>query len=74
MKLDATYSLINRTWDSLTAATCCKSLVVVYGGNCKLQVGVAAASPEDGNAVDVDAQKFKQASLYNTAMESKKRE
>ncbi|VAH53146.1 unnamed protein product [Triticum turgidum subsp. durum] len=60
------------TWDSLTAATCCKSLVVVYGGNCKLQVGVAAASPEDGNAVNVDAQKFMQGSLYKSAMESKK--
>uniref|UniRef100_A0A453D7Z8 Protein COFACTOR ASSEMBLY OF COMPLEX C SUBUNIT B CCB4, chloroplastic n=1 Tax=Aegilops tauschii subsp. strangulata TaxID=200361 RepID=A0A453D7Z8_AEGTS len=62
------------TWDSLTAATCCKSLVVVYGGNCKLQIGVAAASPEDGNAVNVDAQKFMQGSLYKSAMESKKRE
>ncbi|KAE8798440.1 Protein COFACTOR ASSEMBLY OF COMPLEX C SUBUNIT B CCB4, chloroplastic [Hordeum vulgare] len=62
------------TWDSLAAATCCKSLVVVYGGNCKLQIGIAAASPEDGNAVNVDAQKFMQGSLYKSAMESKKRE
>ncbi|XP_037482485.1 protein COFACTOR ASSEMBLY OF COMPLEX C SUBUNIT B CCB4, chloroplastic-like [Triticum dicoccoides] len=47
------------TWDSLMVATCCK-------------IGVAAASPEDGNAVDVDAQKFMQGSLYKSAMESKK--
>ncbi|XP_044318600.1 protein COFACTOR ASSEMBLY OF COMPLEX C SUBUNIT B CCB4, chloroplastic-like [Triticum aestivum] len=60
------------TWDSPMVATCCKSLVVVYGGNCKLQIGVAAASPEDGNVVDVDAQKFMQGSLYKSAMESKK--
>nr|TKW07320.1 hypothetical protein SEVIR_7G297800v2 [Setaria viridis] len=61
------------TWDSLTTATCCKSLVVVYGGNCILQIGVAAGSPEDGNALTVDTQKFIQGSLYKSAMESKKR-
>uniref|UniRef100_A0A8R7PKY0 Protein COFACTOR ASSEMBLY OF COMPLEX C SUBUNIT B CCB4, chloroplastic n=1 Tax=Triticum urartu TaxID=4572 RepID=A0A8R7PKY0_TRIUA len=60
------------TWDSLTAATCCKSLVVVYGGNCILQIGVAAASLQDGSAVTVDAQRFIQGSLYKSAMESKK--
>uniref|UniRef100_A0ACD5UFP9 Uncharacterized protein n=1 Tax=Avena sativa TaxID=4498 RepID=A0ACD5UFP9_AVESA len=60
------------TWDSLTTATCCKSLVVVYGGNCILQIGVAAVSPQDGNAVNVDAQKFIQGSLYKSANESKK--
>jgi len=49
-------------------------LVVVYGGNCILQIGVAAGSPEDGNAVTVDTQKFIQGSLYKSAMESKKRE
>ncbi|EMS51993.1 hypothetical protein TRIUR3_04957 [Triticum urartu] len=49
------------TWDSLTAATCCKSLVVVYG-----------ASLQDGSAVTVDAQRFIQGSLYKSAMESKK--
>lgn len=46
----------------------------MYGGNCVLQIGVAAGSPEDGNAVMVDAQKFMQGSLYRSAMESKKRE
>ncbi|CAM0902059.1 unnamed protein product [Alopecurus aequalis] len=61
------------TWDSLTAATCCKSLVVVYGGICVLQIGIAASSPEDGNnSVNVDAQKFIQGSLYTSATESKK--
>ncbi|KAG8066477.1 hypothetical protein GUJ93_ZPchr0004g38561 [Zizania palustris] len=62
------------TWDSLTTATCCKSLVVVYGGNCVLQIGVAAGSAEDGNAVTVDEQKFMQGYLYRNASESKKRE
>ncbi|KAL6651525.1 hypothetical protein ACP70R_010450 [Stipagrostis hirtigluma subsp. patula] len=60
------------TWDSLTTATCCKSLVVVYGGNCILQIGVAAGSPEDGNALTVDAQKFIQGSIYKNALKSKK--
>ncbi|KAL5216898.1 hypothetical protein ABZP36_008299 [Zizania latifolia] len=59
-------------WDSLTSTTCCKSLVVVYGGVCVLQIGVAACSPEDGNAVTVDAQRFMQGSLHKNAMESKK--
>jgi hypothetical protein len=49
-------------------------LVVVYGVNCVLQIGVAAGSPEDGNALTVDVQKFIQGSLYTNAMESKKRE
>jgi hypothetical protein len=49
-------------------------LVVVYERNCVLQIGVAAGSPEDGNAFTVDVQKFIQASLYTNAMESKKRE
>src|SRR6266498_3147015 len=74
VKLAIPYFLTNRTWDSLTTATCCKSLVVVYGGNCILQIGVASGSPEDGNAFTVDAKKFVQGSLYTSAMESKKRE
>lgn len=74
MKLAIPYLFTNRTWDSLTTATCCKSLVIVYGGNCILQIGVAAGSPEDGNALNVDVQKFIQGSLYKNAMESKKRE
>nr|CAJ86182.1 H0212B02.11 [Oryza sativa]CAJ86318.1 OSIGBa0113E10.1 [Oryza sativa] len=56
--LDSALRELLWTWDSLTTATCCKSLVVVYG--------------EDGNAVMVDAQKFMQGSLYRSAMESKK--
>jgi hypothetical protein len=74
VKLAILYFSYNRTWDSLTTATCCKSLVVVYGGNCILQIGVAAGYPEDGNALNVDTQKFIQGSLYRSAMESKKRE
>jgi hypothetical protein len=46
----------------------------VYESNCTLQIGVAAASPEDGSAVNVDAEKFIRGSLYTSANESKKRE
>ncbi|XP_034604924.1 protein COFACTOR ASSEMBLY OF COMPLEX C SUBUNIT B CCB4, chloroplastic isoform X2 [Setaria viridis] len=47
-------------------------LFMNYFGNCILQIGVAAGSPEDGNALTVDTQKFIQGSLYKSAMESKK--
>ncbi|XP_072996043.1 protein COFACTOR ASSEMBLY OF COMPLEX C SUBUNIT B CCB4, chloroplastic isoform X1 [Typha latifolia] len=60
-------------WKSLSAATCCKSLVVMHGGDCLLQIGIAAESPkEDGEAVDVDAHKLIQGSLYKSVMEAGK--
>lgn len=66
--------LITRAWDSLSAVTCCRSLVVVYDSNCVLQIGVAAESPlEDGDAMDVDVKKLLQGSLCKSAMESQKR-
>ncbi|XP_039120617.1 protein COFACTOR ASSEMBLY OF COMPLEX C SUBUNIT B CCB4, chloroplastic isoform X1 [Dioscorea cayenensis subsp. rotundata] len=60
-------------WDSLSAVTCCRSLVVVYDSNCVLQIGVAAESPlEDGDAMDVDVKKLLQGSLCKSAMETQK--
>lgn len=64
----------SRFWESLTTATCCKSLVVVYGNDCLLQIGVAAESSEgDGSIVAVDVNKLTQGSLYKSCMQSSKR-
>lgn len=61
------------TWESLSATTCCRSFVVVHGGTCILQIGVAAESPtEGGNAASVDVHKLIQGSLYRSVMESGK--
>ncbi|KAF3339006.1 Protein COFACTOR ASSEMBLY OF COMPLEX C SUBUNIT B CCB4 [Carex littledalei] len=60
-------------WESLSTATCCKSLVVVYGNDCLLQIGVAAESSEgDGGIVAVDVNKLTQGSLYKSCMQSSK--
>ncbi|KAH7688460.1 Cofactor assembly of complex C subunit B CCB2/CCB4 protein [Dioscorea alata] len=60
-------------WDSLSAVTCCRSLVVVYDSSCVLQIGVAAESLlEAGDAMDVDVKKLLQGSLCRSAMESQK--
>ncbi|KAH7688446.1 Cofactor assembly of complex C subunit B CCB2/CCB4 protein [Dioscorea alata] len=62
-----------RAWDSLSAVTCCRSLVVVYDSSCVLQIGVVAESPlEAGDAMDVDVKKLLQGSLCRSAMESQK--
>mgnify|MGYP003366315581 CR=1 FL=1 len=51
--------------------TCCRSLVIVYDGRCILQIGFAAEfSNGDGKAVDVDADKLMQGSLYRGVMKS----
>ncbi|KAL8137711.1 hypothetical protein V2J09_003712 [Rumex salicifolius] len=57
-------------WESLSGVTCCKSLVVVYDNECILQTGVAAKSCEDGEAVDVDAAKLIQGSIYQGILKS----
>lgn len=56
-------------WESLSAATCCRSLVVVYDCSCILQIGVVAESP-DNKALCVDATKLMQGSLYQSVMKS----
>lgn len=58
-------------WESLSDATCCRSLVIVYDGRCILQIGFAAASSTgDGEVVAVDADKLLQGSLYRGVMKS----
>ncbi|CAN1151335.1 Protein COFACTOR ASSEMBLY OF COMPLEX C SUBUNIT B CCB4, chloroplastic [Linum perenne] len=56
-------------WESLSSATCCKSLVVVYDCSCILQIGVAAESP-DGKAQAVDAATLAEGSVYQGVMKS----
>ncbi|XP_031124561.1 protein COFACTOR ASSEMBLY OF COMPLEX C SUBUNIT B CCB4, chloroplastic isoform X1 [Ipomoea triloba] len=56
-------------WDSLSNATRCRSLVIVYDSKCILQIGVAAVSSSD-DAVLVDANKLMQGSLYQDATKS----
>ncbi|CAH8302769.1 unnamed protein product [Eruca vesicaria subsp. sativa] len=59
-------------WESLKAATCCKSLVIVYNGICLVQIGMAAESPEDSNkAVIVNTDKLMEGSVYQGVMKSK---
>ncbi|CAN1151336.1 Protein COFACTOR ASSEMBLY OF COMPLEX C SUBUNIT B CCB4, chloroplastic [Linum perenne] len=59
----------SRVWESLSSATCCKSLVVVYDCSCILQIGVAAESP-DGKAQAVDAATLAEGSVYQGVMKS----
>ncbi|XP_052296008.1 protein COFACTOR ASSEMBLY OF COMPLEX C SUBUNIT B CCB4, chloroplastic isoform X3 [Citrus sinensis] len=61
----------SRAWESLSAVTCCRSLVVVYDGICLLQIGMAAESGNSGEAVIVDASKLTQGSVYLGVMRSK---
>ncbi|XP_025013284.1 protein COFACTOR ASSEMBLY OF COMPLEX C SUBUNIT B CCB4, chloroplastic isoform X2 [Ricinus communis] len=57
-------------WESLSAATCCRSLVVVYDCVCFLQIGMAAESPNKGEALSVDAAKLMQGSLVQAIKKS----
>ncbi|KDP21271.1 hypothetical protein JCGZ_21742 [Jatropha curcas] len=57
-------------WESLSAVTCCRSLVIVYDSICLLQIGVAAESHNKGEALAVDAAKLMQGSLYQAVMKS----
>ncbi|OAY85884.1 Protein COFACTOR ASSEMBLY OF COMPLEX C SUBUNIT B CCB4, chloroplastic [Ananas comosus] len=60
-------------WKSLSTATCCKSFVVVHGGDCLLQIGFAAESlNKDGDAMIVDVHKLIEGSLYKSVMKSGK--
>ncbi|KAL2349340.1 hypothetical protein Fmac_003340 [Flemingia macrophylla] len=58
-------------WKSLSDATCCRSLVIVYDSSCILQIGFAAeSSSEDGQAASVDTNKLTQGSVYQGVMKS----
>lgn len=60
-------------WEALSSATCSKSLVVVYGDDSLLQIGVAAeSSAKNGEAVAVDVPKLIQGSLYKSLLGSGK--
>ncbi|KAL3501268.1 hypothetical protein ACH5RR_035717 [Cinchona calisaya] len=58
-------------WESLSDATCCRSLVVVYDKRIVLQIGFAAASSSADNAVVIDADKLMKGSLYAGVLKSK---
>ncbi|RDX99541.1 Protein COFACTOR ASSEMBLY OF COMPLEX C SUBUNIT B CCB4, chloroplastic, partial [Mucuna pruriens] len=61
----------NEVWESLSNATCCRSLVIVYESSCVLQLGFATeSSPGNGEAVSVDANKLMQGSVYQGVMKS----
>lgn len=58
-------------WESLSVATCCKSLVIVYDGKCIIQTGIAAASSSnDEGAMSVDVKNLTQGSLYQSVLKS----
>ncbi|KAK4263324.1 hypothetical protein QN277_028754 [Acacia crassicarpa] len=57
-------------WESLSDVTRCRSLVIVYDNICVLQVGCAAEASRNGEAIDVDANKLTQGSLYQGVIKS----
>ncbi|XWS34898.1 hypothetical protein CRYUN_Cryun21dG0076400 [Craigia yunnanensis] len=57
-------------WKSLSAVTCCRSLVIVYDCQCIVQIGVAAKSRNDGEPFTVDAAKLIQGSLCQGVLKS----
>eukprot|EP00262_Sarcandra_glabra_P006524 TRINITY_DN1885_c0_g1_i1.p1 TRINITY_DN1885_c0_g1~~TRINITY_DN1885_c0_g1_i1.p1 ORF type:complete len:314 (+),score=45.02 TRINITY_DN1885_c0_g1_i1:22-942(+) len=58
-------------WESLSVVTCCRSLIVVSGNICLLQIGVAAESSTNGrDAVVVNVANLIRGSLYQGVMKS----
>lgn len=58
-------------WESLSATTCSRSLVIVYDGICVLQIGYASASSfNEGEPLVVDADKLMQGSIYQGVVKS----
>nr|GME03769.1 protein COFACTOR ASSEMBLY OF COMPLEX C SUBUNIT B CCB4, chloroplastic isoform X1 [Ipomoea batatas] len=57
-------------WDSLSNATRCRSLVIVYDSKCILQIGVCCCFFSSDDAVLVDANKLMQGSLYQDVTKS----
>ncbi|XP_024990901.1 protein COFACTOR ASSEMBLY OF COMPLEX C SUBUNIT B CCB4, chloroplastic isoform X1 [Cynara cardunculus var. scolymus] len=58
-------------WESLSAMTCSRSLVIVYDDICVLQIGCAsAASSNEGEPLVVDADKLMQGSIYQGVVKS----
>ncbi|CAA0834731.1 cofactor assembly of complex C [Striga hermonthica] len=68
---DSVISELLWAWESLSNATCCRSLVIVYDGICILQIGYADVSDSSGgDPVVVDAGKLMRGSLYNGVVKS----
>ncbi|GLT74255.1 hypothetical protein SLA2020_460610 [Shorea laevis] len=67
---DFVVSEILWAWESVSSASCCRSLVIVYDCICILQIGVAAESHNDGEPMAVDVAKLVQGSLYQGVMRS----
>ncbi|GER32290.1 cofactor assembly of complex C [Striga asiatica] len=68
---DSVISELLWAWESLSNATCCRSLVIVYDGICILQIGYADVSDSrGGDPVAVDAGKLMRGSLYNGVVKS----
>ncbi|XP_050236976.1 protein COFACTOR ASSEMBLY OF COMPLEX C SUBUNIT B CCB4, chloroplastic isoform X2 [Mercurialis annua] len=57
-------------WESLSAVTCCRSLVVVYDCICFLQIGMAVESSNKGEVLSVDTAKLMQGSLVQAVKKS----
>ncbi|KAL2939233.1 Protein COFACTOR ASSEMBLY OF COMPLEX C SUBUNIT B CCB4 chloroplastic [Bienertia sinuspersici] len=63
-------SAVSEFWQSLSAVTCCRSLVIIYADNCICQIGMAAEQSVGGEAEIVDATKLIQGTLYNSTIKS----
>lgn len=57
-------------WESLSAVTCCRSLVIAYHFQCIAQIGVAAKLQNNGKPFAVDAAKLMQGSLCQGVLKS----
>ncbi|KAI3467439.1 hypothetical protein Pfo_024102 [Paulownia fortunei] len=68
---DSVISELLWAWKSLSDATCCRSLVVIYDGICIFQTGFADVSDSNGGEpMVVDANKLMKGSLYNGVAKS----
>ncbi|EPS60415.1 hypothetical protein M569_14388, partial [Genlisea aurea] len=68
---DSVVSELLWTWDSLSNATCCRSLVVVYHSICIFQIGCAAKSlADEDEPLAVDADKLTEGSVCSTVIKS----
>ncbi|XP_071688648.1 protein COFACTOR ASSEMBLY OF COMPLEX C SUBUNIT B CCB4, chloroplastic [Rutidosis leptorrhynchoides] len=62
---DIVASELSWGWETLSAVTCCRSLVIVYDGICVLQIGYASvSSSNEAEPMVVDSDKLMQGSIY----------
>ncbi|KAL4574153.1 hypothetical protein LXL04_020978 [Taraxacum kok-saghyz] len=66
---DIVSSELKWAWESLSAVTCSRSLVIVYDGMCVFQTGYASTT-SDGEPVVVDADKLMEGSIYKSIIKS----